>query len=246
MAGEQSNAAFITGGTGLLGRSLVETFAERDWLTLGGQRSRVSAEGMFALDLASDEQIANVVELIEPRLEGLSHLALVANASNRDCLKGTLGTLSRDQFHALFDVDVVGHFLLARGLFELTKRVGLSYSVVFVSSIYGGGGVHEGIYPEEMTPSPLHYSVAKSALFGLAKDLAGRWGGAGVRVNCIAAGGLEASQPAQFTAEYARLTPLGRLAAPGEVSHVAEVLSHPRSSYVTGQVVWVDGGWSAW
>ena len=115
-----------------------------------------------------------------------------------------------------------------------------------MGSIYGSGGVHDSIYPEGMKPTPLQYSIVKAAVVGLTKDLAGRLGKSGITVNCLVPGGIEGGQPEPFVRDFSALTQLGRMAKTSEVAAIAEMLCQSRCSYVTGQVIHVDGGWSAW
>jgi hypothetical protein len=90
------------------------------------------------------------------------------------------------------------------------------------------------------------YVAAKGALVALARDLAGRWGRDGVRVNAVVPGGISRGQPPDFVGAYEELTQLGRMAEPGEVAEMVEMISSERASYVTGQAIGVDGGWTAW
>jgi NAD(P)-dependent dehydrogenase (short-subunit alcohol dehydrogenase family) len=87
----------------------------------------------------------------------------------------------------------------------------------------------------------------------LTKVLAVEWAGRGVRVNAIAPGYVEtemirdlAERRVLDEAALARRTPLGRLATPGEVAEAALFLASDASSYVTGTVLHVDGGWTAY
>lgn len=245
----------ITGARGNLGRALVTSFDERGWRVTAANRRNPAkpdlptpgaAEQQLELDLTSDVQIEDAASRFFAAGEGRDHVALVANASNREALATDWDDLSRDSLHALFDVDVAGHFLLARAFAHRAVEKECTATILLVGSIYGSGGVHTSIYPKGMKPTPLQYSVVKAALMGLTKDLAGRLGRSGINVNCLVPGGIEGGQPEPFVRDFSALTQLGRMARPSEVAAVAESLCRAASAYVTGQVIHVDGGWSAW
>ena len=243
----------ITGARGNLGRGLVAAFGDRGWQVAAANRSNPtrasqsdSTEQRIELDLTQDAQIEDAASQFFAAGERGDHVALVANASNREALATDWAELSRGSLHALFDVDVAGHFLMARAFARQAVKNGCTAAILFMGSIYGCGGVHTSIYPEGMKPTPLQYCVVKAAVVGLAKDLAGRLGRSGITVNCLVPGGIEGGQPEAFVRNFSALTQLGRMAKASEVAAVAEMVCRRQSAYVTGQVIHVDGGWSAW
>lgn len=244
-----SKSVLITGARGTLGRTLEETFGSADWQVVTANRANPKEEAAsreLELDLTDDAQIEAANRAFFSLTRPGDHVSLVANASNRDALATDWDTLSRETLHALFDVDVAGHFLLARAFAEQASDRGCTAAILFVGSIYGSGGVHTSIYPEGMRPTPLQYSIVKAAMTGLARDFAGRVGERGITVNCLMPGGIAGGQPEPFVRAFSALTQLGRMAEGPEVAAVAEMLCRKECAYVTGQVIHVDGGWSAW
>jgi gluconate 5-dehydrogenase len=245
-----SSRVLITGARGKLGQGLVAAFKDKGWQIAAANRFNPtkatqlgSTQQQIELDLTQDAQIESAASQFFAASKEGDHVALVANASNREAC---WAEPSRESLHALFDVDVAGHFLLTQAFARQALAKGCTATILFVGSIYGCGGVHTSIYPEGMTPTPLQYCVVKAALVGLVKDLAGRLGSGGITVNCLVPGGIEGGQPDAFVRNYSALTQLGRMAKTPEVAAVAEMLCQRGSAYVTGQVIHVDGGWSAW
>lgn len=118
----------------------------------------------------------------------------------------------------------------------MMPRLADNARIVFVSSLAFNRGA--GDYPA--------YSMAKGALVGLTRALSRSLGGRGILVNALAPGIIETSMPAQVIKTRGdasrRLTALGRFGQPEEVSGVIEFLLSPASSYITGQLINIDGG----
>lgn len=249
----------ITGGTGLLGEAIADVFADKNHRVVITSREFDSAAGFcdnkntdedtdqwvpLEVNLASSESILMAVETLDDM--ELYPSFVIANASSRDALGSSFDDISHDDFLSLFRVDVAGHMILTRELRKTAPPSSLA-SVTFMSSIYAIQGVDNGIYPEEMMPTPIHYSAVKSAMTGLVQSLAAQWGPS-TRVNVIISGGAQAEerQNDQFTEAYSDKTMLDRLAQPREVADAVYFLSSNNAGYITGNSLVVDGGYSAW
>jgi NAD(P)-dependent dehydrogenase (short-subunit alcohol dehydrogenase family) len=249
----------ITGGTGLLGEQIAESFAEdeyrvivtsRDFETVADFCEKKDADEQskqwvpLELDLASPESITTAVETLK-QME-IYPSSIVANASCRDALGGSFEDVGHEDFGQLFEVDVAGHTILARDLLAAQASSNLN-SVTFISSIYAIQGVDTRIYSGEMLPTPVHYAAVKSAMEGLARSLASRWGPE-IRVNVVVAGGIESKQRQgeAFSEAYSNKTILNRLAKPEEVADTVQFVASDQASYITGHSLVVDGGYSVW
>jgi hypothetical protein len=143
--------------------------------------------------------------------------------------------------------DVLGVNLTAA--FALSQLVGRSMleagrgSIVNVVSILG-------IVSAGQIPFP-SYAASKGGLIALTRELAGQWSRRGVRVNALAPGWFESEMTAEMFADeksmawVARKAPMGRPGQPHELDGALLFLASDASSYVTGQVLAVDGGWTA-
>jgi NAD(P)-dependent dehydrogenase (short-subunit alcohol dehydrogenase family) len=249
----------VTGGTGLLGEAIAEAFADNDHRVIITSREfdaaadfcdeKTTAERTdqwvpLELDLADPESITTAVETLADMEIHPSYV--VANASCRDALGSPFNRLDHDDFSNLFEVDVAGHTILARELRAATSSASLA-SLTFMSSIYAIQGVDTRIYPEEMAPTPVHYATVKSAMNGLARSLASRWGPS-TRVNVVISGGVrsEDRQNTEFMEAYSSKTIVDRLAQPEEVADAVYFLTSENASYITGHSLIVDGGYSVW
>ena len=93
---------------------------------------------------------------------------------------------------------------------------------------------------------PAAYSAIKGGIITFTKYLATYYAKKGVRVNAVAPGGIFDKQPNSFVKKYSEKTPMGRMGKPKEVVGPVMFLASDASSYVTGHVLVVDGGWTIW
>jgi len=104
----------------------------------------------------------------------------------------------------------------------------------------------DGLAAEQQPVKPVSYSVVKSGLIGLTRYLATYWAASGVRANALCPGGVENGQDAVFLSRIADRIPLGRMARIDEYQGAILFLCSDASSYMTGAVLAVDGGRTAW
>jgi NAD(P)-dependent dehydrogenase (short-subunit alcohol dehydrogenase family) len=104
----------------------------------------------------------------------------------------------------------------------------------------------EGLAEENQPTKPVTYTVVKHAIVGLTKHLAVLWAKKGVRVNCLCPAGVEQNQSPEFKTKISRLIPMGHMAPPDHVRGALVFLCSDASSFMTGEVVAVNGGRTAW
>ncbi|MDX6596600.1 MAG: hypothetical protein QOE87_487, partial [Gaiellales bacterium] len=143
----------------------------------------------------------------------------------------------------LFDLNVRATFLACRAVGDSLLRRNRPGSIVTMSSQMGAVG-----YPERAA-----YCATKHAVNGLTKALAVEWARAGVRVNAVAPTFVETPLTVPFLADPGfraevldRRIPAGRFASVEEVAHAVRYLACDASGSVTGHILAVDGGWTAW
>jgi len=244
----------ITGGTGKLGKSLVQGFAEAGWHVLFTSRSQERADAM-AEDLSSHGDITGIAaELIEH--EGLR--SLNAELSNLGFQPTCLVNNARDLAHMSLDdhgrpsrEGWYGEFFLSVvAAYELGMEIALDpesrlENIINVSSMYGLVAPTLRLYDDHVSQSPIHYGVCKSALNHLTKEMAVRLADRNIRVNGIAYGGVEGRVDEAFLKRYSDICPLGRMLQDDEVAGPALFLAGNQASAITGHILAADGGWSA-
>lgn len=118
--------------------------------------------------------------------------------------------------------------------------------IVNLASTYGVVSADPRIYGASGFNSPVAYAASKAGVIQLTRYLAVHWREKNIRVNCLVPGGVFDGQSPDFVANYCARTPLGRMASAEDYQGaILFMLSHA-SDYMTGAVVTVDGGWTAW
>lgn len=245
----------ITGGTGKLGSIFTSYLASKGWRVIITSTNKVRAEAfkanvlggenidIFISDLSQPHAPQNLIEAI--LAEGIEVNHLVNNARSLISLKiGEDGFSRREEIAMEYLLDVIVPYELATNLYLLQKDA--LKTIVNIGSQYGSVAANPVLYQGDSTHSPIQYGLAKSALHHLTKELAVRFSGENVRVNCIAYGGVEGRADSAFTQKYGSLTPMGRMLKEDEVIGPLEFLLTNASSSITGHTIAADGGWTVW
>ena len=206
-----------------------------------------------ACDVSDPESVAEMVDGVCRELGDIR--ILVNNAAGKSDDLGAFFAPFEDYdlktWRDITSVNVDGVFLVAQAVGRAMRKHGKSSSIIQTSSIYGIMGPDHRIYEgsEYMgveINTPAVYSASKAAVVGLTRHLATYWADAGIRVNAIAPGGVESGQNETFKSNYCARIPMGRMAQADEIVGAVIFLSTDASAYMTGQVLALDGGLSAW
>ncbi len=264
--------AVITGGAGLLGRQHAAAIAEMGGtpilLDLNGDHAAAAAEDIratwdcaaagLACDITNEASIQDAASRIEAS-HGHVHI-LINNAANNPKVEDTgnggahWSHLEQFPLHAWqsdLQVGLTGAFLCAR-VFGPPMAARGSGVILNIASDLALIGPDQRIYrqpglpDEQQMVKPVTYSVVKAGLIGLTRYLATYWADANVRCNAICPGGVANHQDPDFVHRLANLIPLGRMARPDEYRAAIAFLVSDASSYMTGAIISVDGGRTAW
>jgi NAD(P)-dependent dehydrogenase (short-subunit alcohol dehydrogenase family) len=265
----RGKVAVVTGALGLLGRehclALAGAGASVVVTDVQGGPSEVFAETLLgrgapaALGVGADiTRRADVERLREQVLARFGEVhVLVNNAAIDDKFESAQAAaeLSRFENYSLerwqrsLDVNVTGTFLCSQVIGGDMARRGRG-SIVNVASTYGLVAPDQSIYRRPDGSQDFYKSAAypttKGAVLAFTQFLAAYWGERGVRVNALSPGGVENGQAPHFVANYARRTPLGRMARAHDYRGAVVFLASDASAYMTGANLVVDGGWTAW
>lgn len=256
----RGRTALVTGAAGHMGRVIAQTLGELgadlvlvdvpgqnlDSLAhiLGGCSGRIET---LACDLEQGEAREQLVRDFSERHGTLSILVNNAAFVGTSGLEGW-ATPFLDQSVATWrravEVNLTAAFDLCK-LLTPVLRLGQGSSIINIASIYGELGPDWSLYEGTAMANPAAYAASKGGLIQLSRWLATTLSPS-IRVNAVSPGGVFRNQPEAFVRRYVARTPLQRMATEEDFRGVVAFLASDLSSYVTGQNIAVDGGWSAW
>lgn len=234
----------ITGGASGIGLAAAERLLDDGWPvaivdqneeTLGDAEEQLSGEDavFVSADVTDDDQVAeafdSIVDMMGP-IAGLLNSAGIA----RD-IPAT--ETSSELFRQIMDINVIGSFICCKAAYE---RMADGLSIVNISSIAGLRG----------SKGRAAYGSSKAAVKLMTEVLANEWGGADVRVNCVAPGPVETPLLRNLhTAEDRRLwlnrVPQRRYGQPSEVAAAISFLMSPDATHINGHTLIIDGGFAS-
>ncbi|MCH5198885.1 MAG: 3-oxoacyl-ACP reductase FabG [Oscillospiraceae bacterium] len=237
--------AIITGGSGGIGAAIAKRLCKEGFITaiiyLNSEEkaftlsSELVSEGYNAFPIKADAanpiQVKNAVETAAKQTGKIDVLINNAGVSLYKLLQDT----TDEEWNRVIDINLKGAFNFCREVLPYMIREGFG-RIINISSMWGQtGAAMETVY-----------SASKAGLIGLTKALAKEVALSGITVNCIAPGAVDTPMMALFSEDEKKTLcdeiPIGRLSSPEETASAAAFLASEESSYITGQVIGVNGG----
>lgn len=258
--------AVITGGAGRIGASVSRALADHGASVAVVDIDSASAEALASeitaatgrsvigvgCDVASPRSVEDMVARVTKEL-GEIHILHnnAATQTDRAAFFAPFENYDLDTWREVMSVNLDGMFLVAKTVGGAMAAQRSGGSIVQTTSIYGITAPDQRIYENgevggHSMSLPAVYATSKAAIIGLTRYLATYWADAGIRVNALAPGGIGGDVNAEFEERYTARVPLGRMAHVDDLIGAMVFLASDSSSYMTGQTLVVDGGWTIW
>ena len=244
--GMQGRVCAVTGAASGIGAAVARELAacgakvallDRDGAGAEKLSAELQAAGATTLavqcDIASEAAVLAAAQSVQEKLGAC--YALINNAGM--LRPGALNDVSLDDWNAVLAVNLTGYLLCARAFATQMRQEGIG-SIVNVASI-------SALTPQSASGA---YSASKAGVLLLSRQMAVEWGAHGIRSNAICPGMIRTALSARFyevpgfEAKRAAVTASRRVGEPKDIADVAVVLASPRSAYVNGAELSVDGG----
>jgi NAD(P)-dependent dehydrogenase (short-subunit alcohol dehydrogenase family) len=246
--GLSGRVCVVTGGGGGIGRAVALSLAragarvaaidldERGLEVTGAELNKISSGHIVSrCDTSSALSVTAASETIE---KALGPCAVLVNAA-AVLRPGGLDTLSLQEWNAVLSVNLTGYFLCAQVFGRQMRKLGRG-SLIHIASIAGS-------HAQGKSGA---YSVSKAGVIMLSRQLASEWGPQGIRSNVVSPGMVITPMSQSFydtpgvTERRAAVTPARRVGMPQDIAEAVLFLASDRSSYVTGDEITVDGGYT--
>lgn len=256
----KGKSALVIGGSGYLGKEISSAFAElggdvivasrnvgnnielASSLTNTYPRVRIIPLEVDITDDVSVDRLFDDVSILFP--EGIDVLVNCGWSGK----KNNFESISLDDWNADLDVCLTGVFRVIKKFVPLLKK--RKGNILNIASMYGHVAPDYRLYEGEKYANPPSYGAAKAGIIQLTKYLCSFLASDGIRVNSISPGPfpfpLTQTENPNFVSRLSSRNPLNRVGVPYEIKGAAILLCTDAGSYMTGQNICVDGGWSAW
>ena len=247
--------ALVTGGTGFLGSAFATALAEAGARVVISSRERSRAEAAVAtlpgdadhVGVRLDHMDGGSIEAgFADAVEATGQIDVLVNNGNEGVLNDWTD-VTHEQF-ARQQGNVAGYFTLARLVRNDAVERGDPASIVMLGSMYGQVASYPDTYAGVCPASPAAYHALKGGIIHVTRHLAAYWAADRVRVNCLSPGPFPnmTKAPHEMVDRLCTKSPMGRMGEPHELKGAIVFLASDASSYMTGQNMTIDGGWTAW
>lgn len=241
-----SKTVLITGASKGIGAATAILFAEKGYNVVMNYNNSVQSALILQKSLvesgykviAYQANVTNRIDvelMVKETIERFGSIDVLINNAGV-ASQGLFTDISDIEWNEVLDVNLNGVFNVTQAVLPYMIRQ-KSGSIINISSMWGQVGAS----------CEVAYSAAKAGVIGLTKALAKEVGPSGVRVNCIAPGLIETGMNQELTLEdvaaIVDVTPLGRIGSTNDVASSALFLASDESSFITGQVLGVNGGY---
>lgn len=267
----EGKTIIVTGGTGLIGKEISQCFLEQGANVVIGDVNQVGLDSMakeleasfpadrFLMvhcDITSESDCS---ELVSKTVAKFGKLDVLVNNAAIDAKFDKTGTSAVDAsrfenypidlLRKSVDVNLTGTVIMTQAACRQMLKQGHG-NIINVASTYSMVAPNQSLYDfqdgEPIKFKPVDYIASKSFVPNFTRYIATFYSGQNIRCNAIVPHAIFNNHEEKFTRNFAKLSPLGRMSDRSELRGPFLLLASDSSSYMTGSVLSVDGGWTAW
>jgi NAD(P)-dependent dehydrogenase (short-subunit alcohol dehydrogenase family) len=252
----KGKVALLTGATGYLGSAMADALAEAGATVVASSRRLADAQGVANRLVRPGDAKHHAIEMdhtneqsiqrgFASAIEAAGRVDILVN-NGHDPVGADWRSVTAEQFTRQL-ANATGYFLLSRIMRDhVVERKG-SGNIVLLGSMYGVVGSYPDAYEGVAPASPVAYHALKGGIVHMTRHLAVYWAKDNVRVNCLSPGPFPPAKiPAEMVRRLTTKSPMGRMGKPEELKGALVFLVSDAASYMTGQNLIIDGGWTAW
>ena len=237
----ESKVTFITGGASGIGAAIAKKFIQEGTRVIicdvdaeTGTKTAQQIGGnihFYKMDISDEEQVKKTVETVINEFSRIDILINNAGITNDRLLL----RMTKQDWESVIGINLTGTFLVTKTImrYMIKQRYGRIINIASVIGLIGN-------------PGQANYAASKAGIIGFTKSCAKELAGRNITVNAIAPGFIETRMteniPDEIKQNYLKLIPLRRFGLPEDVANLVLFLASDQASYITGQVICLDGG----
>jgi NAD(P)-dependent dehydrogenase (short-subunit alcohol dehydrogenase family) len=229
----KNKTAIVTGAHGWLGKGIIKGLTD-----FGAQ---VIAIGRQECDVTNDDSFRKYTSKYK-KID-----ILINNAMRK--ANESFETMTKDEWSQGIEGTLTHYFTCSQAVIPKMKQTG--GSIINIASLYAFLGVDQSMYLDLGNNPAVHYTAAKHGVIGLTRYIATYFGDNGIRCNALSPGYFPKKTPGvperpDYIEEMIKRTPMRRIGKPDDLTGAVVFLASDASSFITGQNIIVDGGFSSW
>ena len=245
----KEKVVIVAGSNGLLGKKCVDGFITQESMVIGIDSESSNTREMenyihFSCDLTSINETEKIISSIINKYKKIYAMVNTAYPRTRDWGRSYLDEDIK-YFNSNVNMQLGSTYQITKLLAD-AMRNNNEGSIINYGSTYGILAHNVNIYKRSEIAPSITYNSIKGGVANLTRAFASYYGKNNLRINSICPGGIYNGHQKDFVEDYSALTPLNRMGTPNEIAEASVFLSSNSASYITGQNILVDGGWSAW
>tara|TARA_Y100001958_G_C21211361_1_gene537064 strand:+ start:614 stop:1351 length:738 start_codon:yes stop_codon:yes gene_type:complete len=240
----KNKTIIVTGGNGLIGKQIIYDIIKEGGVPISVDINILDDEDYIQeyCDITSEDSVKKIILKIIKKYKKID--GLVNNAYPRTADWGNLfEDIKFQSWRKNIDLQLNSVFILLQYVLNVMKKQNHG-SIINMASIYGFKSPDFSIYNGTNMTTPAAYSAIKGGIINLTRYLSSYYGKYSININSISPGGVFNDQNKIFINNYIKKVPLGRMCKPEDISSLVVFLMSDKSSYITGENIVVDGGFT--